>query len=174
MGRFLATLAALMTLVSNPGLALASTETLSPMEIINIPNELHALKLEFNEASVSTQKNLSNISKGNESSDQSTLMHKKQIKNKLCSLNRKFGPLGLGLKVNPLNISSCGLMVNLDLMRSYEILSSKPSFAELTEAFRPEPNQHFIDPTVLSILGKTLVSINDKINPLANQELKVQ
>ncbi len=170
MGKFPYVSIILLGLIINPSLALASEDNLTALETISIPAETQASKLKLNvnysESTLLQDSSLTTITDTHNS--------KKKIKGKLCSLNRKFGPLDLGLKVNPFNFNSSGLVVGLDVLRSYEILSSKPSLDELTEAFKPAPNQYLIHPEMKAALGKILVSINDKLNPLASPELKVQ
>ncbi len=155
----------LIWLLSSPQAVLATEEGSTPLEIISIPSEeTIETKLILNQ----TERVLT------KESFTANYSPNKKTRRKLASLNRKFGPLNLGLKVNPFNFNNSGLIVGLDLLRSYEILSTKPSFEELREAFKADPNQYIIDPELRSILGKMLLSINDRLNPFTSSDLKVQ
>ena len=162
MGKFPYLFIILIGLLSSPGLAWAYEEPLQSLETISIPEGSEETDLRFSKQQSLNQES---FSVNNPS---------KKTNKKLCSLNRNFGPLDLGLKVNPFNINSSGLVVSLDLLRSYEIFNSKPNFTELTEAFKPSPNQYLINPEMRSMLGKLLVSINDKFNSATTPVLKVQ
>jgi hypothetical protein len=160
MGNFPYLFIILIGLVSTPGQVLAYEESLQTLDVISIPEGSEETDLRFSKQQSLNQES---FSVNNPS---------KKTNKKLCSLNRNFGPLDLGLKVNPFNINSSGLVVSLDL--SYEIFNSKPNFTELTEAFKPSPNQYLINPEMRSILGKLLVSINDKFNSATTPNLTVQ
>lgn len=162
MGRLPCVCIAILGLLSGPGLALASSEALQALDTISIPEEFQQTEFDLNRKPIINQETPSS-SKPREKNN-----------SKLCSLKRSFGPLDLGLKVNPFNINSSGLVVGLDLLRSYEILNSSSNLSEFTEAFKPSPGQYLINPEMRSILGKLLVSINDKLNSATTPALKVQ
>lgn len=162
MGNFPYLLIMLIGLASSPGQALAFEEPLQSLETISIPEGVEEARLNFNKRQTLI----------NDSFTTNTTI--KKATSKLASLNRNFGPLDLGLKVNPFNINSSGLVVGLDLLRSYEILSSSSNLTEFTDAFKPSPNQYLINPEMRSMLGKLLVTINDKFNSATTPVLKVQ
>lgn len=144
----------LIWLLSSPQAVLATEEGSTPLEIISIPTEeTIETKLILNQ----TERVLT------KESFTATQTPDKKTKRKLASLNRKFGPLNLGLKVNPFNFNNSGLIVGLDLVRSYEILSTKPSFEELREAFKADPNQYIIDPEMRSVIHQLISNIHQSL-----------
>lgn len=60
------------------------------------------------------------------------------------SLSKNFGPLKLGLKLNPLGNRGSTLRFDLDLMQTYAILSRSEKLSDVTHAFKPDPQQELI------------------------------
>ncbi len=131
---------------TNPVLAeiTANEEPALPTYSIKDDTELNNEEYKFQEKKTLDQ-----------SSFKATYKEKKKKKNKRShkNLSKRFGPLELGLKVNPFNTSNSSIGVHIDILHSYEIISNTPtSFHELKEAFKPDPNSHWIDPEIIGYI----------------------
>lgn len=131
---------------TNPGLAELSEEikSLPTLNLIN-DTEFKGEEYKFHEKKTLDQDSF----KATYKEDKKKKKNKRSHKN----LSKKFGPLELGLKVNPFNTNNSSIGVHVDLLHSYEIISNTPtSFHELKEAFKPDPNSHWIDPEIIGYI----------------------
>lgn len=131
---------------TNPGLAELSEEIENPPTLsLTNDTEVRNEEFKFHEKKTLDQGSFKAIYKDNKKNK----TNKRSKKN----LSKKFGPLELGLKVNPFNTSNSSVGLHLDVLHSYEIISNTPtSFHELKEAFKPDPNSHWIDPEIIGYI----------------------
>ncbi len=122
MGKFPYLMLVLTGLVYSPGAAFAA----------ELPEEIRALETICLPANANESKVF--LSTRKEIITQNNYPHEEKLNNQnrlkqLMSLNRDFGPLALKLNVNPFNMNRTGLVFNLDLIKSYEIISSRQVLA---------------------------------------------
>ncbi len=132
---------------TNPGLAelIAQEEPALPTYSIKDDTELNNEEFKFQEKKTLDQSSFKATYKENKKNKKKKKSHK--------NLSKKFGPLELGLKVNPFNTSNSAVGLHLDILHSYEIITNNPkNFHELKEAFKPDPNSHWIDPEIIGYI----------------------
>ncbi len=114
---------------------------------IALPNDSQKLRIEFTEK---TQINNS-LSPEKKQSEET-----KKISS---SLSKNFGPLKFGVNVNPLRYQNSSILFDLDLLDTYAILSRSEKLEDVTNSFKPNPNDHFIDPELKQELMNFLTKL---------------
>ncbi|MEY3369470.1 MAG: hypothetical protein RLZZ361_140 [Cyanobacteriota bacterium] len=101
---------------------------------ISLPSDTQKIQVEFKEA-VEIKNNLSGVKPLNDKSKKISSL-----------LSKNFGPLKLGLKVNPLQAQGSSVRFDLDLLDTYAILSRSEKFDDITNSFKPSKEDYFINP----------------------------
>lgn len=76
--------------------------------------------------------------------DLAYLISKSQERSK--NMSKKFGPLTLDFNLRPMRVRRSGIRFDINLMETLKILSSKPDFDALREAFKPDRRHNIISP----------------------------
>ncbi len=75
---------------------------------------------------------------------------------RLRSMRKKFGPLELKFRINPLR-NRQNIRFNLDLRESYRIFTSSKNLTELYSSFSPDQNYNIIDPRIKDKVFKAML-----------------
>jgi hypothetical protein len=102
--------------------------------IIQLPTDTQMIKIEFNEQ-IEINNNFSNEKQ-----------QSKEAKRINSTLSKNFGPLRFGVKVNPLRYQNSCILFDLDLLDTYAILSRSEKLEDITNSFKPNQNEPFINP----------------------------
>ncbi|MDA0772770.1 MAG: hypothetical protein O3C63_07485 [Cyanobacteria bacterium] len=76
---------------------------------------------------------------------------RKKPKNKIC---KKFGPLEFNFKVNPFNLNRTGIVLDIDLLESFDLFASKPNMQELKTSMQASANHNIINNDVKANYSK--------------------
>lgn len=95
----------------------------------------------------------------NSTAYQKLINPKKKIKNKIC---KKFGPVEFNFKLNPFNMDRTGIILDIDLLESYEIISDKPTIEELKIKLKPSTEHKLVSDEVKTQFNKIKTWFNEQ------------
>lgn len=100
---------------------------------IPLPNDTQVIKIQFSEPI-----EIKNFSEEKKQSEEAKKIN--------STLSKNFGPLQLGLKVNPFQAQGSSIKFDLDLLDTYAILSRSEKLSDVKDGFKPNKDEHFVNP----------------------------
>lgn len=117
----------------------AFAENYEPLAIIQLPEtSAHQLGVEFNEPYIEE------------------LSETKKSKKKFRSMTKKFGPLQLNFRLNPMRRNRQGLRFKLDIVESYKIFAQAKNVGDMFIGFKPDTDYNILGPDLRSKVYSTL------------------